>query len=71
MMRRLASQEGIFAGVSSGAIVHAALKYAERMPDGGTIVALLPDAGWKYLSGNLWTADISELSNDLEGAFLW
>jgi cysteine synthase B len=71
MMRHLASEEGIFAGVSSGAIVHAALKYAERMTEGGTIVALLPDAGWKYLSGDLWTAEVSELSEDLEGAFLW
>ena len=70
MMRRLACEEGIFAGVSSGAIVHSALKYAAGMK-GGTVVALLPDAGWKYLSGNLWTADLSELSEDLEGAFLW
>lgn len=70
MMRRLAAEEGIFAGVSSGAIVAAALKYAARM-DSGTIVTLLPDGGWKYLSGNLWTAPLDELEEGLEGAFLW
>jgi cysteine synthase B len=70
MMRRLAADEGIFAGVSSGAILNAALRHAESM-DGGTIVTLLPDGGWKYLSGDLWTADIGDLGEDLEGAFLW
>jgi cysteine synthase B len=70
MMRRLASEEGIFAGVSSGATVVAALRYAERMSD-GTIVALLPDGGWKYLSGDLWTANLESLEEGLEGAFLW
>jgi cysteine synthase B len=70
MMRRLASEEGIFAGVSSGAILHAALQEAGSM-DAGTIVALLPDGGWKYLSGDLWTADLSDLRGDLESAFLW
>jgi [CysO sulfur-carrier protein]-thiocarboxylate-dependent cysteine synthase len=70
MMRRLASEEGIFAGVSSGAILHAALRYAAGMKE-GTIVAILPDGGWKYLSGNLWTGDTSELTDDLASAFLW
>ena len=70
MMRRLASEEGIFAGVSSGAILVAAMRYAESMQS-GTVVALLPDGGWKYLSGGLWTQDVSELKGDLEGSFLW
>src|SRR5579872_745358 len=69
-MRRLAAEEGIFAGVSSGAILAAALRYAATM-DSGTIVALLPDGGWKYLSGELWTAPIQDLEGGLEGAFLW
>lgn len=69
-MRRLASEEGIFAGVSSGAILQAALRYAERMKQ-GTIVALLPDGGWKYLSGDLWTAEVATLESGLESAFLW
>ena len=70
MMRRLASVEGIFSGVSSGAILHAAIEHARTM-DTGTVLALLPDGGWKYLSGNLWTSEISELGHELEGAFLW
>jgi cysteine synthase len=70
MMRRLAAEEGIFAGVSSGAIVAAALRYAERMQQ-GNIVVLLPDGGWKYLSGDLWTEDVANLEEGLEGSFLW
>lgn len=70
MMRRLASQEGIFAGVSSGAILAAALRYADRMTS-GTIVALLPDGGWKYLNGGLWTGDLDALTGELEAAVLW
>ncbi len=44
--------EGHFVGTSSGAIIHAALEYLEAQ--GGTAVMVLPDAGWKYLSGNPW-----------------
>jgi len=70
MMRRLAAEEGIFAGVSSGAIVAAALRYAGSL-DSGVVVALLPDGGWKYLSGDLWTAPITTLEDSLDHAFLW
>lgn len=45
--------EGHFAGTSSGAIIRAAQQILER--DGGTGIALLPDAGWKYLSGAPWS----------------
>ncbi|MGI8969047.1 MAG: PLP-dependent cysteine synthase family protein [Chloroflexota bacterium] len=69
-MRRLAQEEGIFAGVSSGAIIAAALRYAQSLKQ-GTIVALLPDGGWKYLSGDLWTANLSDIGEGLEGALLW
>ncbi len=44
--------EGHFAGTSSGAVIEAAQR--ELSTNGGTAVALLPDAGWKYLSGNPW-----------------
>ena len=54
--RRLADL-GIFSGLSSGAVVAGAVKIAETM-DEGTIVALLPDGGWKYLSTGAWTDDI-------------
>lgn len=46
-------EEGLFAGTSSGAILHAALETLSA--EGGTAVALLPDDGWKYLSGAPWT----------------
>ena len=47
--KELLQKEGIFAGVSSGAVLHTAQRVAEQM-DEGKIVVLLPDGGWKYLS---------------------
>jgi cysteine synthase len=55
--RRLVDECGIFAGLSSGAVLAGAAKVANDM-DGGTIVVLLPDGGWKYLSTGAWTEDI-------------
>ena len=52
--RQLLEKEGIFAGLSSGAVVHQAIKLAGEMGE-GNIVAILADAGWKYLSLDLWT----------------
>jgi len=54
--RRL-GELGIFSGLSSGAVLAGAAKVAATM-DEGTIVALLPDGGWKYLSTGAWTDDI-------------
>jgi cysteine synthase len=51
--RELLDKEGIFAGLSSGAAVHQALKVAKEI-DRGNIVVLLPDGGWKYLSLDFW-----------------
>ena len=51
---QLLQKEGIFAGLSSGAVVHQAVKAAAEM-DEGNIVAVLADAGWKYLSLDLWS----------------
>ncbi len=56
-LRRLLDDCGVFAGVSSGAAVAGAVKMASQMAS-GTIVTLLPDAGWKYLSSGAWTDDI-------------
>jgi cysteine synthase len=56
-LRRLLDDCGVFAGVSSGAAIAGAAKMATQM-DSGTIVTLLPDAGWKYLSSGAWTDDI-------------
>ena len=52
--RRLATEEGIFVGMSSGASVAGAIKIAEKM-NRGTIVTLLPDRGDRYLSTSLFT----------------
>jgi len=51
--RQLLGKEGIFAGLSSGAVVHQAVKVAGEM-DEGNIVAVLADGGWKYLSMDFW-----------------
>jgi len=48
--RRLAAEEGIFAGLSSGATLAAALKVAESAPQGSVLLAMLPDTGERYLS---------------------
>jgi cysteine synthase A len=48
--RRLAAEEGIFAGISSGATLATALKIAESAPEGAVLLAMLPDTGERYLS---------------------
>ncbi len=50
MARRLAREEGIFAGGSSGSAVHGALEVARDLPAGKTVVVILPDSGYNYLS---------------------
>jgi cysteine synthase B len=56
MVLRLAREEGLFVGISSGAAVVAALQVAQEL-DEGTIVTVFPDAGYKYLSDKaLWEA---------------
>jgi cysteine synthase B len=58
--RRLLEECGVFAGISSGAAIAGAVKAAAGM-DAGTIVTLLPDGGWKYLSSGAWTDPIDEV----------
>jgi cysteine synthase A len=54
MARRLASEEALFAGTSSGANVVAALSVAEKLGQGATVVTLMIDTGLKYLSTDLY-----------------
>jgi len=68
--RQLKDQEGIFAGPSCGAVLHAALRVASTM-EHGKIVVILSDGGWKYLSEDLWTRDLDQLEDDLEDMLLW
>ena len=60
--------EGIFAGVSSGGVLAVASRVAEQM-ESGTIVALLADGGWKYLSEDVWSRDLDDES--VEALNLW
>ncbi len=61
--RRLAAEEGLFVGISSGATVAAALKVAESAPKGSVLLATLPDTGERYLSTPLF-AGVNEGSDD-------
>jgi len=67
-LRRLTSLEGIFAGVSSGGVLVVASRVAEQM-ESGTVVALLADGGWKYLSEDVWSRDLEHES--MEALNLW
>ncbi len=69
MVKELADKEGIFAGISSGAVMHHVLKIARKM-ERGVIVTLFPDGGWKYVSERLWTEDVKTISDKIKGP-LW
>jgi cysteine synthase len=59
--RVLLDREGLFAGVSSGAVVHVARRIAEELPEGSVVACVLADGGWKYLSAPFWQgAEIDE-----------
>jgi [CysO sulfur-carrier protein]-thiocarboxylate-dependent cysteine synthase len=65
-VRALLDQEGIFAGVSSGAVLHVARLLAEEL-DEGVIACVLADGGWKYLSADFWT----EGAQSMEDRIWW
>jgi cysteine synthase len=67
-MRALLESEGIFAGISSGAVVHVARQLAGEL-DEGVVVTILADGGWKYLSAPLWEAD--DVERAMEHAVWW
>jgi [CysO sulfur-carrier protein]-thiocarboxylate-dependent cysteine synthase len=68
-MRALMEAEGIFAGVSSGAVFHVARRLAEEL-DEGVVVAILADGGWKYLSAPLWE-EADNVEQAMEHAVWW
>ena len=57
MARRLAREEAIFAGTSTGANVVAALRLAERLGAGATVATLIVDSGLRYLSTDVFRAE--------------
>ena len=67
--RELAATEGVFAGISTGAILHVALRVAERL-ERAEIVVLSPDGGWKYLSTGAYGPDPAAAEAGLRGQ-LW
>ena len=71
-LRLLLEREGIFGGVSSGAVVHAALRLAGDLNE-GVVVCILADGGWKYLSAGFWDADAdpSEIEAAMERSVWW
>jgi cysteine synthase B len=71
--RQLVEQEGIFAGISSGGILHAALAVAEKAAGAGEtadIVIIIADAGWKYLSTGAYSGELDDAAEGIEG-HLW
>jgi [CysO sulfur-carrier protein]-thiocarboxylate-dependent cysteine synthase len=71
--RELVEQEGIFAGISTGGVLHAALAVAEKAAGGSDpadIVLVVADAGWKYLSTGAYAGTLEESAAHLEGQ-LW
>jgi len=67
-LRRLLDSEGIFGGVSSGAVVHAALRLAVEL-ERGVVVCVLADGGWKYLSAGFWDAE--DVDRAMERSVWW
>jgi cysteine synthase B len=67
--QKLLHEEGMFAGVSSGAIAYVADRIANEL-DEGNVVFLVPDDGWKYLSSGVYTTPVEELT-DLDSTVWW
>ena len=64
-LRALLDREGIFAGVSSGAVIHVARRIAAELDEDAVVVAVLADAGWKYLSADFWTEGARTMEDHL------
>ena len=67
--KKLLDEEGIFAGVSTGAIASIAVRIAGEL-DEGNVVFLVPDDGWKYLSSGVYTKPLEELE-DIDSTVWW
>ncbi len=69
-LRELLAREGVFGGVSAGAVVHVARKLAAEL-DEGVVVCVLADAGWKYLSADFWDAPVADVERSMEQTVWW
>jgi cysteine synthase len=68
--RELTELEGIFAGISSGAVLHVARRIAREIEE-GDVVCLLADGGWKYLSTRAWAPDLALAEKSVEETLWW
>jgi cysteine synthase len=68
--KELTQKEGIFAGISSGAVLRTAQRVARRLKR-ANVVLLLADGGWKYLSTELWTKEYEDLPEEIESMIWW
>ena len=68
--RDLTEREGLFAGISSGAVLHVGLRIAAEI-DEGDIVCLLADGGWKYLSMDAWSPELDLAEKKISEALWW
>lgn len=68
--RELTSSEGIFAGISSGAVIAVAQRLAGEV-ETGDIVCLLADGGWKYLSTEAWAQEIEQAEKKVQETLWW
>jgi cysteine synthase B len=66
----LLRREGIFGGVSTGAVLHAGLRVAAKMTK-GNIVMVFADSGWKYLETQLWSRDTPEHDDEELDEIIW
>jgi cysteine synthase B len=66
----LTTKEGIFAGVSSGAVINCAIRVAHRM-ERGNIVCILCDGGWKYVSLGVWFKEFPDLGENVQSHIWW
>ncbi len=70
MTRALSEQEGVFAGISSGAVLFAALRVARSLEQ-GDLVCLFADGGWKYLSLGVWSKPLDQAQAGVRDKVWW
>jgi cysteine synthase B len=68
--RKLLDEEGMFVGVSAGAVASIAVRVGNEL-DQGNVVFIVPDDGWKYLSSGVYTKPLEELEEIIETTSFW
>jgi cysteine synthase len=68
--KKLLAEEGLFVGISTGAVAAIAVRVANEL-DEGNVVFIAPDDGWKYLSSGVYTKPIEELEETIEQSSFW